>query len=428
MEVTVNKDAANVAKVSFSVPKDEFQKEYKAGLQQLRKRVQLKGFRPGKAPMPMIEKHHGEEITQEVQQHFLRRAYAQAIENEELKPISHPRVAVDDAKLEEDGSFGLEFEISLRPEVELPVYTGLEIETELEPVMDANVDAAIDEIKRQQSTPDPVGEGGLEENGMAMATVSFLHGEEAVFEREGLRVSPLTPPPGVEADAFKEALVGKADEDVIEIEMTLPDSIEKEDARGEKGTCRIELKQAFNMLPPSDEDLFKMLDVEDEAGLKAAVRERLAEAAQDRENQRMETVLLDRLIDSTNIELPDPLLEEQTKGRLQALGQQMQQQGVPPEDIEGQLEEAKDTAREEAAKGLRALLLVEAIGEKEELLVTQDDMEAELAAIAQRNQTEIEEVKKYYSENNLGQQMAIELLERKVRGFLREKAEVKTPS
>lgn len=428
MEVTVNKDAANVAKVSFSVPKDEFQKEYKAGLLQLRKRVQLKGFRPGKAPMPMIEKHHGEEITQEVQQHFLRRAYAQAIENEELKPISHPRVAVDDAKLEEDGSFGLEFEISLRPEVELPVYTGLEIETELEPVMDANVDDAIDEIKRQQSTPDPVGEGGLEENGMAMATVWFLHGEEAVFEREGLRVSPLTPPPGVEADAFKEALVGKADDDVIDIEMTLPDSVEKEEARGEQGTCRIELKQAFNMLPPSDEDLFQMLDVEDEAGLKAAVRERLTEAAQDRENQRMETVLLDRLIDSTNIELPDPLLEEQTKGRLQALGQQMQQQGVPPEDIEGQLEEATDTAREEAAKGLRALLLVEAIGEKEELLVTQEDMETELAAIAQRNQTEIEEVRKYYSENNLGQQMAIELLERKVRGFLREKAEVKTPS
>ena len=428
MEVTVNKDAPNVAKVSFSVPKEEYSKEYKAGLQQLRRRVQLKGFRQGKAPMPMIEKHHGEEINQEVQQHFLRRAYAQAVETEELKPISHPRVAIEDAKLADDGSFGLDFEISLRPEIELPVYTGLEVQSELEPVMDDNVDAAIEEIKRQQSRPEPVGEEGLEEDGMAMATVTFLHDDKVVFEREGLRVSPQTPAPGVEAEDFKQALVGARDEDVIDVPMTLPDSVEDEDARGQAGICRLVLAQTFNMLPPTDEELFQLLDVEDEAALKVSVRERLSEAAQQREDQRVETVLLDELIARANISLPEPLLEEQTQGRLQGLAQQMQKQGVSPDDIETQLEEAKDTARQEAAKGLQALLLVEAIGEKESLLVTQEELEVELGAIAERNQTEVEEVRKYYAENNLGQQMTIELLERKVRGFLRENATVKAPS
>jgi len=72
--------------------------------------------------------------------------------------------------------------------------------------------------------------------------------------------------------------------------------------------------------------------------------------------------------------------------------------------------------------------VVEAIGEKEELLVTNPDIETELAAIAGRNQTTIEEVKEYYEQNNLGQQLAIEILEKKVRRFLRESADIQDPA
>ena len=106
----------------------------------------------------------------------------------------------------------------------------------------------------------------------------------------------------------------------------------------------------------------------------------------------------------------------------------MSEKGAPEEEIETQVEESRAAAREEAGKGLCALLIVETIGERENLLVTQEEMQAELESIAERNQTDVAEVQKYYSENNLGQQMAIELLERKVRRFLREHATVKVPS
>ncbi|MFT7676741.1 MAG: trigger factor [Planctomycetota bacterium] len=424
MDVNVSQDEPNVAKVNFSVSNEEFRAEYQVGIKQMRKRVQLKGFRPGKAPIPMIEKHHGDEITQEVQQHFLRKAYAEAIEQKELKPISHPRVAIEDAGLQDDGSFTLEFEVSLRPEVKLPEYSGLSVDNQREPVSEENIDTALEEVRRQQATPDPVGEEGLEESGMAMATVIFEHDGKTVFEREGLRVSPMQPPPGVEADVFKEAMIGTRDEDVVEVAMTIPDSVEDEDARGKDGICKITLSQALNMVPPSDEDIFKLLEVEDGDALRVTVKERLEEAAQQREQQRVETVLLDQLIDQCDIEIPGPLLEEQTQGRLNALGKQMSEQGLPPEQIETQMEEAKETAGQEAAKGLKALMIVEAIGEKEGLLVTQEDLEGELHLIAQRNQTDVDEVRKYYAENNLSQQMAIELLERKVRAFLRHNAQV----
>ena len=108
--------------------------------------------------------------------------------------------------------------------------------------------------------------------------------------------------------------------------------------------------------------------------------------------------------------------------RLAQLAERLAAQGVPREDLEGQVEEHRGTAREEAEKGLRALLVVEALGKAEELGVGDADLEEEFASIARRNGAEVDEVKRYYAEHGLGQQMAIEILERKVRTFLRERA------
>ena len=107
--------------------------------------------------------------------------------------------------------------------------------------------------------------------------------------------------------------------------------------------------------------------------------------------------------------------------------QQLADQGASEEQVAAQAEEQQATARQEAERGLRALLVVESLGDKEELLVTAEDIQTELGAIAARNGVSVEEVRQYYSENNLAQQMTVEILERKVRKFLRESAEVSTP-
>lgn len=427
MEVTVEKQKTNVAKVQFTVPKEDFDKAYRQGIQQMRQRARMKGFRPGKAPVQLIEKHHGAEIQDDVKQHFLRQAYSKAVEDNSLRPMAHPRIQKDDTDLSEDGSFAMEFEISLRPDIEVTGYQGMEIESELEPVTGVNVEEALEEFRRQQSRTEEA-EGGIQEDGLALCTVQFLHGEDEVFRREGLRLSPQTAPPGVDGDAFKEALVGKNAGDRVELDMTLPDTLPDEEKRGQAGQCVIEITQAFNMVPPTDEELCELLDVEDADALRAKVRESLEESSRERENNRIETALLDRLIESCEAELPEPVLEEQTQTRLNALAQRLSQSGMPEEEIEKELENQKATAREEAHKGLKALLVVETLGEKEDLMVTQENIQAELQSIAARNQTGVDEVRKYYAENNLGQQMAIELLERKVRRYLREQAKVTEPS
>jgi trigger factor len=427
VQVNVEKPSPNVAKVSLSVPAEDFQKHYKQGIQHQRGQVSMKGFRPGKAPLPMVEKQFGEEITANIQQHFIQQAYSQAVHENDLKPFSHPQINKDDAQLSEDGSFSVEFEVALKPTFELPDYKGLEVESELNPVLPENVDSAIEEIKLQQSRPEPAADG-MEAGGMALGDVAFLHGETSVFDREGIRISDGTPPPGVDGEAFTEALQGSKDGDVVEVPMTLPDTLEQEDARGAEGICRVTVKQAYNMIPPTEEELFGMLQVEDEASLMIKVKEKLEENHQTQENGRIETVLLQRLMDETEVDLPDTMLEDQTTQRLNALHGQLEEQGLDHDAIHTQMEQQRPVAREESEKGLKALLVVEQLAETEDLQVRAEEMETELESIAMRNGADIDEVKKYYSENNMHQQLGIELLERKVREFLRENATVKEPT
>ena len=430
MQLEVDTSTAATAKVAITVPSDEFQKEVQSGLRNASQHVNMKGFRPGKVPLAVLEKKFGDGIRREVKESFVQRGYGQAMEEHGLKPMAHPRLNPAELDLADDGSFVVEFEVPLRPEFDLPDYKGLSITSELEPVMDEQIDTTIGEIREQQSTPEAAGDDGIGEKGFVIANLAFMEGDEQVFDREGMRLNAMSVPPGVDGDAFAEGLKGAKEGDQLTFPMTIPDFVENEEARGKEGTCLLDVQQAMNLTPPSDEDLFNILgdEVNDMDGLRAFVSARLAEGAEEREHNRQEAALLDQVLEQCRFDLPEAMLEQQTQARLAQLAQELASNGTSEEDVQKAQEEQRPGAEAEAAKGMRALLVVEAIGEKEELLVTNPDLETELMSIAARNQTTVEEVKEYYEQNNLGQQLAIEILEKKVRRFLRESADIQSPA
>ena len=428
MQVTVEKTGPCQAKVQFTVPGDEFSGTFKRALQNAGKNAKMKGFRPGHIPVQIIEKHYGVQIRQETVQYFFQQAYEKAIKDNQLKIVGFQRVNLDEVRILEGADFTHTFEVSLRPEFPLREYKGIEIESQLEPVMDQEIANAIENLKLQQSQPEPAGEAGLPENGMALAKVEWLNEGVVLLTRDGLRVSPNAPTPGTDAEAFRRALTGAKDGETRELPMTFPPDFDKTELRGKAGTTRVTISQAYKLNPPSDEDLRKLLGVADDAAMKKLVAEKLAEAKQTQENGRIENVILDQLLGAHEFDLPQMMVDEQTNARLGQLKQQMQQNGVPADQIEKQAESQKENARKAAERGIRALFLMQVIGEKEQLLVTREDMSAEVQAIAQRNNAKFEEVADYYQKNNLLDQMAIEILERKVRRFLREQAKIKQPA
>lgn len=428
MEVNVEQLGPCAAKVQFTVPAEEFDGAVRKALQNAGRNVRMKGFRAGHVPRQVVEKAYGKRVRHEAMEHFLRQAYQQAIGENDLKVVGFERVDLDQVEHSDGSDFSHAFELSLRPRIELEDYTGRRVESQLEPVLDQEIEAALEDLRRQQAHPEPAGEAGLPEDGMALCDLEWLANGETVFERKGLRLSPVMPVPGVEPDAWKDAMSGKKDGETVELGMVFPPDFDREALRGEAGTCKVRIDQAYAMVLPEDADLERLLGVEEGETLQQAVRTRIDEIKREAENRRIEQHLIDELLARQEIDLPEKMLAEQTRIRLNQAARELKEQGVPDAELEARAREREGELREVSAKGLRTLFLIQALAEKEGLLVNNDDMLGELRQIAERNQTDLAEVTEYYKKNELFDQMAIEILERKVRRFLRESAEVTQPS
>jgi trigger factor len=427
VQVKVEKTKACQARVSFSVPADEFAQEVRRLVNEAGRNVRMKGFRPGHVPSAVIERLHGAELRREARQRFAQRAWEQAVGEHELRPFAHPRIDVGEGD-PEGGTFSLEFDVTLRPDFELAPYKELEIESSIVPVTPEEVEAALEQVQRNQARPEPAGEAGLPADGMAVCKLELLHEGQVVFTRDGLRLGPRTAMPGVAPQAFEQALTGLEDGEQAEVPLVFPSDFEVEAARGRDGMCRVTVQQAFRIVQPTREELMRQLELADEAALLERVREKLEEANAAQEEQRVETELLNRVIDAHEIELPEGLVEQQVAKRLEQLRSDLGAQGMPQAEVDAEAERQTPELQKGAERSAKALFLIERIAQAEKLQVTEAELRDELKAIAERNRASLDEVAAYYREQQLFGQLSMEVLERKVRRFLRQNADIKAPA
>jgi trigger factor len=427
VQVKVEKTKACQAHVSFTVPAEEFAQELRKLVAEAGRHARMKGFRPGHIPPAVIERLHGQELRREARQRFAQRAWEQAIGEHELRPFTQPRIDVGEGD-PEGGAFSLEFDVTLRPDIELAPYKELEIESAIVPVSAEEVQAAVEQIQRNQARPEPAGEAGLPADGMAVCKLELVFQGEVVFTRDGLRLGPQMAVPGVAPQAFEQALTGLKDGEQAEVPLVFPPDFEVEAARGRDGLCRVTVQQAFRIVQPTREELMRQLELADEAALLERVREKLEEANVTQEEQRVETELLGRVIDAHEIELPEGLVEQQVHKRIEQLRSDLAGQGMPEAEIEAEAQRQTPELEKGAVRSAKALFLIERIAQAEGLAVGEAELRAELKSIAERNRASLDEVAAYYREQQLFGQLSMEILERKVRTFLRENALLKAPA
>ncbi len=425
--VEVEHTAPCVAKVRFQVSASEHREMRMRGLKNYGSQTRMKGFRPGKVPTQVLEKQFGKEVDRAVIEHFVQHAYEHAIKDHELRPAATPNVDLDSIEVAGNEDWAHEFDVLLRPTVELGQLEGLSIESQPIECGDEELEATIQNIRREMSVPEPAGDEGLTEDGMAVCKITFTREgkDEPVMERDGLRLSPKSTLRGIDEEAFTREMTGAKEGETKTFEIEFPDDFPDEESRGKKGQCTVDVTQAFKIVPPDDARVFEEFKVEDEAALAEAVRDRVLTAKREQEDQRIEAALLERLLDAHPMELPAPLVQEQVDHKVQQVTGELQSQGLEGEALEARLAEETKNAATAAERGMRAVYLIEEIARKQELLVDQKDVETEFASIAARNGVEPDQVRKYYQEEKLLQQLGLELLERKVRSFLRESADIR---
>jgi len=429
-EVQVNTDDPGTAKVDFQVSAEEFKKAYSQGLKKAGSSLRMKGFRPGKIPAAIVERSHGPAVAHDVAMHFCEHALQTAVREHDLRPAMRPRIDPETMKAEPGQAFEGSFELLLRPEVELGKYRGMAVDGQSVEVSDEDVSAAIEDLQRQNSRPEAAGEEGLPAEGMAICSISFLKADEdeTIMEREKIRLAPKSPPPGVDPDAFEQALTGSNEGDEHEFPVTFPDDFPVEEARGTPGRCRVQVTKAYQIVPPSTEDMCKILQVDDEEAIQATVRERMEAGRKDQEASRIESLLINQLIDDHPLEFPAPLVDGHVQNRLDEIRKDLRSKELPEEEVESQVAEETERVTAEAIRALRAIYLIEEIAKVEDLQVSSEDIQGEFNDIAARNGVDLDSVRDYYQKNGLLQQMGMELLEKHVRTLLRESAEISSAS
>ncbi len=430
LTVAVEKQTGKAA-VQVTIAADELERARGREFAALSKRVTLKGFRPGKTPRALLEKHYGPEVERTVLEHFLKHAYQKAVEEHEVRPAVYPRIPLEGNLPKKGEPWSIAFDILLRPEFELGEVDGLEVEGRSSAVSDEELERAMLEIRRSNSRAEPAGDEPLAPDGLALATLDFFRpgSSESCLSRAGIRVSPRTqtPPQGVDPATFEAALAGARAGEQRSLEMVFPDNFPLAEARGEKGSMRFTLQEVLRIVPPSDTELFQAFGASDEASLRAAVLERMQKSKQEAEEQRIEGELIERLIAAHPIQIATQLVDDQIEAHEAELMQKLREQGLSEAEARTRLEGERERSRAGAEKALRAVYLIEEIARKKELRVTQEDLAGELASIAERNGTQPAEVAKYYRDEGLLRQLGLELLERKVRRHLRATAAIRQP-
>ncbi len=427
MQIQVETLAPCRKKVHLVVPAERVKQEVAESFRQASAHLRLPGFRPGKIPRAVVEKRFGTSIRRDVKESLVNDGYQQALRENGIVPITSPEVDLDSVALDETQGLTIDFEFDARPEIDPKGYDEIEVTESEVRVEDAEVAEQVEEIRRSRSRPTKSEKGPLGKDGFAIAALEFHVDGASVLRRESVRLRSGMHVLGTEAAEFEEKLLGKRPGESFELAVTFPKEFEVKDVVGKKGTAKVEVREVYDLTAPADAELLKDLDVPDLDTLRKEVGRRIEATKAQAERRRVEDDVIDRVLEKNSFEIPDRIVDEQLSQRAKRYRDHLRNAtDATPEEIETQVAAESSQSREDFAKSMKRLFLLDAIAKKERVFVTEDEIAAEIRAIAERNQTPPEEVHRYYRENGLLPSLRMELQETKVRSFLYGKAK-RTP-
>lgn len=388
--------------------------------------VQIKGFRSGKIPRKVLEKKFGPAILAEAKESLINSCFEEAVRSKEIAFVGQPDVeGLDETPLAEDQALEFQVHLDIKPEIELKQVKGLQVKAESTEVTDEDLEHGLNQLAEQKRSLNPVDEP-IEDGDFAKADLVFKDGEgNEVHRREAAQLNTNIPVAGTDKDVFKSKLIGTDKGGSFSIELKFPESFEKEEVRGQEGTVEVTVHEVMRVTsPPIDDEFAKGFEFDNLDALKEELHKRIGEEKVRGDKARIEQDLIQQIIAANPFPLPESMVKDQKQHLLAQAGQEMQRQGLPEEQIKGELEKHDAEAAQEAEQRVRVFFVLDTIARNEKIFVTEGDVDVELRNIAASNNASPEEAKKYYEENNLIGDLRLGIMERKVREFLRENAEV----
>jgi len=405
MERKVTKLEHCHTEVLVTVDKDLWKKAQDKAFNKLAKDVTIDGFRKGKAPLNMVKSRIDQgRVYNEAINDVLDPVYRDILENEKLQPMARPSFEV--TKLSDD-ELEIKVIIVTRPEVELGKYTGYKLGKEEASVTDEELDASLAELRKQNATIAP--KEGQAENG-DIVVIDFEGSVDGVpFEGGKAENHELELGSHSFIAGFEEQLVGASAGIEVDVKVKFPDNYGPDEIAGKDAVFHVKVNEVKQkILPELDDEFVKELgmpNVENVEQLKAARREQLLKSKENNNKRQYLDKLFEEIRKDSKFDIPEEILAEETENRKKDMEQRLKQSGI---DLEQYLaltrtneEDLKKQLEVEAQKGLESWLVLDTVGQKENINITDEEVEFELAKMADQYKMSIDQIKQA-----LGQQIS----------------------
>ena len=415
MSYTVENLEKSMAKITITVDADAFEEAMVKSYNKNKKNISIQGFRKGKAPRKMVEKLYGPEVFYEDAANFaIPDAYEEAAKESGLEIVSRPEIDV--VEIEKGKDFVFTATVAVKPEVTLGDYKGIEVEKKTVKVMAADVNAEIDKVREQNSRMITVENRGIKKDDTAVIDFEgFVDGEP--FQGGKGEDYSLVIGSHSFIDTFEDQLVGKKAGEEVDVNVTFPEEYHEASLKGKPALFKVTVKEMKKKELPKLDDEFdsEVSEFETLKEYKASVKKNLTERRKEEAKREKENEVVEKVVENITVELPEPMVDEQTQqmiqefaGRLSSQGlsfdQYMQMTGMTVDALMGQM-------KPEAEKRIRTRLALEAIVDAEKIKATAKDIDKEIENMANMYQMEVDKIKEMIGDaekEQIGKDLAVQ--------------------
>lgn len=403
MEHTVEKLSGNKVKISFKAPAATFEEAVEKAYLKERGRINVPGFRKGKAPRKLIERMYGDQIFyDEALEEIFPEAYMDAVQQNDLHPVSRPDVDVQKMEKGEDVEFSCE--VYVQPEVKLGDYRGVEVKRVTRTVTDEEVDARIAQeqkrVARSIEVTDRAVENGDDVNLDYSGSVDGVLFEGGTAQGQHLVIGSHSFIPG-----FEEQMVGLTIGEEKDLNVKFPDEYHAEELKGKDAVFHVKVNSITREeLPALDDDFAsEVSDFDTFDAYREDLRKKMQETADAQSTEAAKQSLVNAVVEKAEVDIPDPMVDEKLDEMMQQMDWRMQQQGFNLKkyaELTGQSEDQmREMYRGEALTNVKSELVLDEIVKTENVEEDEKDVDSMLTEYASAMNQTLDQLKDSLNES-----------------------------
>ncbi len=399
----------NTVELVVEVKGDEFRKAVDNAFKKNLSKMQVPGFRKGKAPRKMVEKLYGEGVFYDDAVNALYpAAYDAAVKEAGIEPIDNPELEI--LAIDADG-FEFKATVTVKPEVEVKDYKGIKVTKNVYNVTETMVKAEIESLRNQNKRIAEVERESKADDTVNIDYCGSVDGVEfdgGKAEGYDLVLGSNTFIPG-----FEDQLIGKKAGDECDVNVTFPEEYHAEDLKGKAAVFKVKVNAVKEtILPEADDELAKDVSEFDTlAELKADIKKKLKEQKAQQSEAEMENALIEALVANTDVEIPQVMIDNKVNMMMSEFESRLAGSGIDLKTyvqyMGTDLDSFKKNYEPEAQKQVKTRLALEKVASLEGIVVAQEDIEKEYQTIADAYKMPLEQVKMYIPASELSMDVAV---------------------